>query len=731
MSAIPLASSEDFALETAEHRFTRRQRQGLGLKMGTADDDLSADDPRAVPYSMQEGVWRPDGRGANQTIYSSFDWRGRKVRALKPVPKFKKGEQWSRPKEENNDEFIGIMMGDSRMVGNRDVSSKFSGVPVGGSVGEEGGDGQRRRYPLNYNVFSNMQVFSKGGGGGGVLTDRIYGTDEGTLREMSTREQVLGMLAQDEGNVSVGKPLPFAAMNIRNQTAGELESYVTDHRVEEFLLDPEANDDYNTLAMGATPATMGINTTGDMNTDGADNLGMDREMFVRGGPVSRGADGKVRAGAAFSTTLNPVKVSTKDLRGVNQSIAGAVTVDEFDPSDQIAPKVNTSLKSQSQTTKNLFNRNARNPDLGFTDGSMDHDKSILTSSRRTRRKEQARGQDSVTFTSADQDNRDAAILSMSRRYRRKEQARGQESVTFTSADQDNRDAAILAMSRRTRRKEQARGQESATFASADQDNRDAAILSMSRRYRRKEQARGQESVTFASADQDNRDAAILAMSRRTRRKEQARGQESVTFASADQDNRDAPILAMSRRYRRKELNRPDPLSGTGNVDGIDPLGDFHVRNAAQKKKDANRMQPLTAAILPEATLAADSTAAREQAILGEEPVQSVRSVRRQRDSSLYGFGQMSSTETEQYSMAHKVDPAAPELLSRLTQQVDLRNRTTDLAAIGVINYDETSGLKAAYSRDLAWMAPRMGKVGQKAIYESDADNGGDTSGSEM
>lgn len=582
-NSIPTASSDDFVLETAEHRFGRRQRQGLGLREVGVGGEVE-DDPRVIPYSIQEGVWRPDGRGANQTIYSSFDWRGRKVRALKPVPKFRKGEQWSRPREENNDEFIGIMMGDSRMVGNQNLSSKFSGVKVGEAIDEE--EGVARKYPLNYNPLMNMRSFTNGGNGGGKLSEKISGTDEETLRAMSTREQVLGLISQEGGGVTA-RPIPFAAMNIRNQTAGELEGYVTDQRVGEFLLDPDANDDYNTLAMGATPATMGINTSGDANTDGGDNMGADREMFVRGGGGGPRGDSR-RAGASFSATLNPVKMSTKDLRGINQ-MADTVTATEFDPSDQIAPTVNTSLKSQTSTTKNLFNRNVRNPDLGFTDGSMDHDKSILTSSRRIRRKEQARGQ------------------------------------------------------------------------------------------------------------------------------------ESTSFASADQDLRDAPILAMSRNIRRKELTRPDPLSGTGNVDGIDPLGDFHVRNAAPKKNHSNRMLPLTAAILPEATLAADNTAAREQSILVEEPIQSVRGVRRRMESSQLGFGHMASTESEQFTMANRVDPAAPELLSRMTQQVDLRNRTTDLAAIGVINDAYSSDLKDAYSRDLAWMAPRMGKVGQKAIYESEDD----------
>jgi hypothetical protein len=692
--AIPL---DPIPLETVQERFARTQR--LGAKREVDGEDGR----RTVPYSISEGVWRPDGRGANQTIYSSFDWKGKKVRALKPVPKFRKGEQWLRPQQENNDEYIGIMTGDSRLVGNTAMTSKFSGVKVGEEI--PGSDDRIvRRYPLNFNVLSNQQLYSKNRGGGGAVGDAIYGVDERTIEKNARRDEVLGILSQDEANVSVGKPLPFLKMNIEAQTAGQLEDYVTDERVSEFLNDPVANFAYSDWAMAATPGTIYVNTSGDANAAGGDNLGGDREWVSfsnqmrtfgeRKGEGVRGGPEETRAGAAFSTTLNAVKVNSKDMQMINTYGEGdSRTVQDFETSDTLAPKVNVAARNQVLTTKNLFNRNTRAPDLGRNDASLEQDK---------------------------------RILAMSRRYRRKEQDQGMMQPSFAGEAQDKRDQSILSMSRRYRRKEQDQGMMQPSFAGEAQDKRDQTILSMSRRYRRKEQDQGMMQPSFAGEAQDKRDQSVLAMSRRYRRKEQDQGMMQPSFAGEAQDKRDQSILAMSRRYRRKEL---DVVNGVRFGSEINVHGDMQSRDPRNRRKDAETMRTMSAALFPEATISGGEVAGKDMPILSENPIQKRKGVERTMQTAQSGVGRLGSTETEQYAVQNRIDPSAPELLSRTTQQVNLRDRSTSQGAIGVINVEESNAVRAAYQRDFTWMAPRQGKLGQPAMYQSEGE-GGEAEGGE-
>jgi len=696
LSSSPL---DPIPLETVQERFARRQ--ALGATRTAFEHGGDVDGFARVPYSISEGVWRPDGRGANQTIYSSFDWKGKKVRALKPVPKFRKGEQWLRPQQENNDEYIGIMTGDSRLVGNTAMTSKFSGVEVGEAI--PGTQGEIiRKYPVNFNVMSNQQLYTKNRGGGGVIGDTIYGVDEKTIARNAQREEVLGILSQDEANVSIGKPMPFLKMNVENQTLQQLEEYVTDERVSEFLLDPVGNFEYNDVAMAATPGTIYINNSGDANTAGGDNLGGDREWITYSSTMqkfadrrSRDRDGQPRAGAAFSTTLNAVKVNSKDMQTINTyGDADSRTVEGYDQSGTLAPKVNVTTKSQTLTTKNLFNRNTRAPELGRNDSSLEPDKRILT---------------------------------MSRRYRRKEQDQGMMQPSFAGEAQDQRDQSILTMSRRYRRKEQDQGMMQPSFAGETQDKRDQSILTMSRRYRRKEQDQGMMQPSFAGETQDKRDQSILTMSRRYRRKEQDQGMMQPSFAGEAQDKRDQSILTMSRRYRRKEL---DTVNGARFGSDFNVHADTQSRDPINRRKDAETMRTLTAALFPEATISnGGDVAGKDMPILAENPAQRRKGIERTMQTAQTGFGRLESTETQQYAVQSRIDPSAPELLSRTTQQVNLRDRSTAQGAIGVINYEESNNLREAYQRDLNWMAPRQGKLGQPVMYQSE-DEGGAAEGYE-
>lgn len=613
-------------LETVQERFSRRQLVGTWRPgMPVPSTPLGEDDPHRVPYTISEGVWRPDGKGANQTIFSPFEWKGRKTRALKPVPKFRRGEQWLRPQQEDNDEMIGLMTGDSRLVGNTALTSKFSGYGVGEAIpGSSNGEGQplKREYPLRYNVFMNQELFSKNTDTGGVVGDTIYGVDEASLERNARRDEVLGILSQDHANVSIGKPMPFLKMNVDNQTAGQLEEYVSDARTAEFLLDPVANFQYNDVAMAATPGTIYVNTSGDPNTAGGDNMGADREWQSFSDTMNQWANKQgPRAGASFSTTLNAVKINSTAQRTVNTwGDADSRTVEGFETSDQLAPDANISAKNQHWTTKNLFGRNTRAPDLGRADSSLDQDKRIVTQSRRLRRKEQNQGMMQPSFASSDQDKRDSSIVTMSRRYRRKEQNQGMMQPSFAGPDQDKRDSAIITM---------------------------------------------------------------------------------------------------SRRYRRKELN---VASGSRTGSDFNVHADTQNRDPINRRKDADTMLPLTAALYPDATVAGGDVVGREFPILAENPEQARKGVDRQLATSGFGTGNLTSTETEQYYVQSRVDPNAQNILQRTTQQVNLRDRSTAQGAIGVINLEEADNVRAAYQRDFVWSVPRAGKLGQPAMYQSEDEN---------
>ncbi len=205
-----------------------------------------------------------------------------------------------------------------------------------------------------------------------------------------------------------------------------------------------------------------------------------------------------------------------------------------------------------------------------------------------------------------------------------------------------------------------------------------------------------------------------------RRKEQDQGMMQPSFASEDKDKRDSAIVTMSRRYRRKELN---VASGSRSGSDFNVHADNQNRDPINRRKDADTMLPLTAALYPDATVAGGDVVGREFPILAENPEQARKGVDRQMAVSGFGTGNLTSTETEQYYVQSRVDPNAQNILQRTTTQVNLRDRSTAQGAIGVINLEEADNVRAAYQRDLVWMAPRSGKLGQPAMYQSEDEGG--------
>lgn len=655
---------DGFAVETAEMRFARRHH-GTG--------HASHDDPKPVTYAMAEGVWRPDGKGANDTIYKPFYWKGRKVRALKPAAKFRRGEQWSFPGRVNVDRGIGVLTGDARFTGD---------APIAHKTGDR------------FNRFQHLQRFAKNRDSAAAATDALYGVGEEVAVPGMVRDQVLAELSQEGSNPSQARPLAFLRKDIQNQTAGELGSYVEDRKVQEFLLDPGANWQYNELAMAGT--VIGVNDTGDYNLAADNNIGRDRPLAFSRVPVAdAGAEDSRRAGRAASSTgtividdtLNAVKVRTADMQGVNTWGASDGTGVSLDGDGNVTANL-THSRNQVRTTKNLFNRNNRAPQLGLN-GEPDYEP-------------------------------EGAPLSAPRQLRRKELDRGAVSATQASGDQDIADEGPLSAARRYRRKELDRGAVSATQASADQDIADEGPLSTARRYRRKELDRGAVSATQASADQDIADEGPLSAARRYRRKELDRGAVSATQASGgDQDVADEGPLVSSRRYRRKEIDRMDSWSGTSGID----LGDTQNRHAAPRKRFAETARRNEAAMFPGASISAGGeVAGSERRILMEVPSQTSRAQQRYRQRRELGMGALRSTEMQQFELRNRVDPSAQDLLSRTTQQVGLKDRRHTETQIAVRGYDEMSALKATYTNRTEWMRRGRGKVGQGAVYESGVDS---------
>jgi hypothetical protein len=664
--------SDDFAIETAEMRFSRRHG---------GQNFPSHDDPAPAPYAMQEGVWRPDGKGANETIYQPFFWGGRKVRALKPAPKTRPGEQWSFPQRASDDHQIGILTGDARYIGNEPLLA-----------GQSSTDARRR-----LNKFQALQRHNKNPGLGGAMVDGLYGLDEETAASGMRLDQVKEALAGGAGgNAAQARPVQFMQADIDRQILAELERVNHDAKAMQFLLDPEANAEYNTLAMGA--AVTAVNTTGDYNLGVDGNLLLDRgTLYLTAPGTSADQSAAPRAGAAMSDTLNAVKVRTADMQGINTWGADDSRALDLDGEDGHASEILTHSKDQAATTHVLFNRSSRGPETGLN-GETDMD--------------------------AEQ-----APLAMPRRYRRKEQDRGFVQASAASEDQDGRDAAPLSMARRYRRKEQAQGAQHASLASdRDLDGRDAAPLSMARRYRRKEQDQGAQHASLAGdRDLDGRDAAPLSMARAYRRKEQDQGAQHASLAGdRDLDGRDAAPLSMARRYRRKEVDRIDGWLG---VVGMD-VGDTPHRMAAPRKRETNTAREMTAALLPGAGYDnAGEVMGQEPHILAQVPSQEARGVERAAGRKQFGMGVIRATETVQYEAQTRIDPSIPETLSRSTQQVNLRDRRAQQTQISVRGYDEMGALEAAYTQENGWIERGRGRLGQPLFYES-ADESGAESGPE-
>lgn len=80
------------------------------------EEPLSEDVAKSVEAARQ-GVFRGDGRTYEDILFKHVDFRGRKVRVLKPQPMIPRGNQEHDPMKKNHDAFIGMMTGDARLMG--------------------------------------------------------------------------------------------------------------------------------------------------------------------------------------------------------------------------------------------------------------------------------------------------------------------------------------------------------------------------------------------------------------------------------------------------------------------------------------------------------------------------------------------------------------------------------------------------------------------------------------
>jgi hypothetical protein len=706
----------DFAPETAEARFLRGRSSGAAA-------DYGSNGAEARPYGVAEGVWRPDGRGANETIYAPFYWNGRKVRALRPEPRFARGEQYARPAAENGDDYIGALTGDARFSGDAALVSKGAN-------------------PDRFNRFSHLQRHAKNGGAGGAVEEALFGTGEAQVSRGSRRDQALALLAGEGGAPQIARPRALLRRAAEDVTAGALEALASEDRAREFLLDPEANDDYNTLAMGAR-AALAVNTTGDFNLAGDDNFALERgraDVFVAsasqamaaraGRNGGSGATASVRVG----DTMNAVKVSDAQLRNINQrGFADPGEGADAGPSGALAAETMQGVRDGRLTTDALYGVRGVDVFLSGADGgaAADQEAPTLAHSRRFRRKEQDAGPSHGTFGGdAEHAPRDAEILAHSRRLRAKEQERGGSHATWGGGEAEHapRDAEILAHSRRQRIKEQERGGAHVAMGGGEAEHapRDAEILAHSRRQRVKEQERGASHATWGGGEAEHapRDAAILAHSRRQRVKEQDRGGAHAVLGGGEAEHapRDPAHLAPSRRYRRKEQEGWAAGANTGNLDSTDPL-DWAARHAAPRAREAATMRRLDAALNPGAGNGEERD--EERQIVAEVPEQARRAQRRAGQRAEFGLAGTLAPEFTQYAAQSAIDPNAPELLARATQMAKLRDRRREQTQIAARGYDETAALRDAYREETMWIARGAGRLGAPALYES-----GDESGAE-
>jgi len=706
----------DFAPETAESRFLRHRTGGGTGNGGGSGPDFGSNGAAAAPYSLAEGVWRPDGRGANETIYAPFEWKGRKVRALRPEPRFARGEQYAAPAAENPDDYIGALTGDARFSGDQALVSK----------------GAR---PDRFNRFAHLQLHAKNGGQAGAAGEALFGVGEAQVARASRRDQALALLSSDGGTPQVARPRRLLQRAAEDLTAGALEALVGEDRAREFLLDPEANEAYNTLGMGGflTP----VNATGDMNLAADEDFAPERGRMALAVPSGSSARAGRRADAVVGDTMNAVKVRDADLRGVNgRGYADPGDRDEGEggPVDALAVEARQGVRDGRLTTDALYGVRGADVFLSGADGgaAADQEAPSLSAARRFRRKEQDRGSAHGVIGGGEDEHapRDMAILAHSRRQRVKEQERGGAHAALGGGEDEHapRDAAILAHSRRQRVKEQERGGAHAALGGGEDEHapRDAAILAHSRRQRVKEQARGGAHGVMGGGEDEHapRDAAILAHSRRQRRKEQDRGGAHGVIGGGEDEHapRDMAILAHSRRYRRKEQEGFAAAANTGNLHSADPL-DWQVRFAAPRAREASTMKRLDGALNPGAGNGEERDA--EQGIVAEVPAQASRAQRRAGQRAEFGVAGTRAPEFTQYAAQSALDPHGPELLTRATQMAKTRDRRREQTQIAARGYDESEALRDAYREDSMWIARGRGKLGQPALYES-----GDESGAE-
>jgi hypothetical protein len=661
--------SDDFAIETAEMRYARRH--------GNTQVARGHDDPVPGGYGMQDAVWRPDGRGANDTIFKPFYWNGRKVRALKPTPVEPRGEQWKFPGKASSDYQIGLMTGDVRFQGDEAVSSRAFG--------------DRTRF----NRFQDITRHARNPGLGGALVEGLYGVDEDTVAAEARRDQVKEAIALGGSAAAQARPIEFMQKSIEAQVFSALEDANHESRAMQFLLDPDANNEYNKLAMGAV--LPGVNATGDYNIGSDANYGLDRGLMylppTTGMSSARagGRAGNPASGTIMTDTLNAVKVRTADMHSVNTSNGDDSRTIVVEAEDEHATQVRTHVKDQGSTTKVLFNKSSRGPET-----------------------------DSHGQFAAEQ-----APLSASRRYKRKEQDQGPAHVTYAGRDVDGPDRAPLSAARRYKRKEQQQGPAHVTYATRDIDGPDAAPLSAARRMRRKELERGPVSAGTASRDQDVRDSAPLTASRNLRRKELDQGANHNSMQSAvDLDGPDAAPLTSARMLRRKEIDRVDSWSGTAGMD----VGDTQHRLSAPRKRLTQTGRTMTAALLPYAGYDnAGEFIGQDNPVLAQVPSQEQRGAERAAGRRQFGLGVLRATESDQFVAQKKIDPNVVETLSRSTQQVNLRDRRAQQTQISVRNYDEVEALHAAYAADNAWVERGRGKLAHPVFYESGDDSGAESS----
>ena len=362
------------------------------------------------PYRMDEAVWRPDGKGVNETIFSPFMWNGRRVRALKPVTKDPRGEQHSGIKPANDNEFIGLMLGDKRYQGLdawKEPGRRDDGKAAAGGRGR------------SVNSMAGLHLRAS--------RDEDHQAVAKAADQMAMQDALASAINAGGGRQSV-RPMGWLHRDIAQRTMQAHENYVgSDNQARDFLMDETNNPDMHRVPVAATERGLHFHPYVDMNY-----------------------------GADYSQTHDArdarvTMLSRSDEFGIN----GYGNDDRYDEGTGGMSDVRTATNAVS--TRDPHNVNRYNKGSAVTETGREEVapgyKAPLAQARRFRVREHQQGAQSMDNVPEELNAGYRAPLAQARRFRVREHQQGAQSMDNVPEELNAGYRAPLAPARRLRSRE--------------------------------------------------------------------------------------------------------------------------------------------------------------------------------------------------------------------------------------------------------------------------------------